>query len=141
MNPRVQSRTRVVASLVIALAAAAAPAGCGASGSQATVSGSVTVNGQRLESGKIVARPLEPGAGNGSSADVVEGAFRLERVAIGRNVFTFSGSKLTGKSIDGPGGQPEPERANIIPQQVLREGVERTIDGDSVQDFLLEGPV
>jgi hypothetical protein len=53
----------------------------------------------------------------------------------------FSGARLTGKSIAGPGGQPEPERVNVIPKKVLEEGVSRTIEESGTQDFALEGPV
>ncbi|MBA4106246.1 MAG: hypothetical protein C0485_10850 [Pirellula sp.] len=118
----------------------AALTGCGGGRHGAALSGTVTVGGVPLEKGKIVFRPVDPALGNGGSADVIEGSYQLEGVSIGQCVFTFSGSKLTGRSITGPGGAPEPERANVIPQQALRDGVEREITESGTQDFSLEGP-
>lgn len=98
------------------------------------------VNSKPLTNGMIVFRPLAPGVGSGGSANVKGGNYQLDKVPLGRSVFTFSGTVLTGNTIPGPGGNPEPERVNVVPQKVLQEGVERTIEGDCIQDFLLEGP-
>ncbi|MCA9236822.1 MAG: hypothetical protein KDA44_15205 [Planctomycetales bacterium] len=126
---------------LMALASAIGLAGCSGGGrSVATISGEVAVNGEPLQRGKIVYRPVENDAGNGGSADVALGRYQLEEVPLGDNVFTFSGSVETGKTIVGPGGNPEPERANVIPRKILEEGVVRAIDGDGTQDFFLEGP-
>ena len=116
--------------------------GCGGgSGSQsATVSGKVSVNGTLLHGGKIVFRPLDPSAGSGGSASIVDGEYRLEEVPLGENIFMFSGWELTGRMIQGPGGKPEPERASAIPKKVLEEGVKRSVEGDSTLDFALGGP-
>jgi hypothetical protein len=101
----------------------------------------VKVNGALLQSGKITYRPVASTAGNGGSAEIIAGNYQLADVPIGANVFTFSGSVLTGKSIPGPGGNPEPDRKNAIPQQILKEGVEREISASGPQDFSLDGPV
>jgi len=117
-------------------------AGCGGGdASHAIISGSVTINGAPLKEGKIVVRSLDAGAGKGAFAEVVDGQYELTKVPIGSNIFTFSGSTLTGKSIPGPGGQPEPERANVVPRKILQDGIERKIESDGTQDFSLEGPV
>ncbi|WP_428306255.1 hypothetical protein [Lacipirellula sp.] len=108
------------------MAAVVTCVGCGGSAGVG-VSGTVKVNGELLQTGKITYRPLASAAGNGGSAVIIEGNYQLADVPIGANVFTFSGSVLTGKSIPGPGGDPEPERKNTIPQQILKEGVEREI--------------
>lgn len=113
--------------------------GCGGS-TGVGVSGTVSVNGSPLQSGKITFRPLNSAAGNGGSTEIVDGQYHFTDVPVGANVFTFSGSVLTGKSISGPGGAPEPERVNAIPRQVLREGVEREISDSGPQDFSLDGP-
>lgn len=132
------SLARLAATLLL-LATATTFTGCGGSAGVG-VSGNVNVNGAPLKSGKITFRPLNSAAGNGGSAEIVDGQYHLADVPVGSNVFTFSGSVLTGKSISGPGGAPEPERVNAIPQQVLREGVEREISDSGPQDFSLDGP-
>jgi hypothetical protein len=141
MDLRLYSFARAItAGMALVLAAGALP-GCGSSGGpHATISGSVTVNGEPLKDGKIMCRPMGTGSGQGKSAAVVEGRYKLADVPIGSDVFTFSGAKVTGKSIRGPGGQPEPERVNVIPRKVLHEGVERKIEANGTQDFALEGP-
>lgn len=128
-----------LAATLLLLTTATTLVGCGGS-TGVGVSGTVSVNGSPLRSGKITFRPLNSAAGNGGAAEIVDGRYQLENVPVGANVFTFSGSVLTGKSISGPGGVPEPERVNAIPQQVLREGVEREISGSGPQDFSLDGP-
>lgn len=101
------------------------------------IHGTVTVAGTPVEEGKIVYRSMDSASGSGGSASIANGEYQLDDVPIGRCVFTFSGVKLTGKTIPGPGGQPEPERVNVIPQQVLRDGVERDVQGSGTQDFAL----
>ncbi len=115
--------------------------GCGGGAGHATVSGVVSVNGEPIKSGRIVYRPLQRSAGNGGSAEIADGNYQLKDVPTGRSVFMFSGSALTGKTIPGQGGRPETERVNVIPRDVLRDGVEREIESDGPQDFSLEGPV
>lgn len=118
-----------------------ATCGCGGSGRpEAELTGTITVNGQPLETGRIVFRPATSGSGNGGNAPVQAGRYRLSAVPLGTIVFTFSGSRLTGKTIPGPGGAPEPERISVIPRKVLDEGVEREIAASGVQDFALSGP-
>ncbi len=116
--------------------------GCGGDGGHqySTISGKVSVNGDLLQNGRIVFRPVDSSAGNGGSSEIVDGEYRLEKVPLGDNVFMFSGWKLTGQTIPGPGGKPEPERASIIPQKILEEGVKRKIEDDSTQDFAIDGP-
>jgi hypothetical protein len=127
---------------LLLLLAASILCGCGDGGRpRVSITGSISVNGVPLEAGMIVFRPLESGAGSGGSAEVTDGRYRLDNVPIGPTVFTFSGTRLTGKSIPGPGGQPEPERVNVIPRKVLNQGLERKVEDDSTQDFSLEGPV
>lgn len=111
--------------------------GCGG-GNAVDIHGTVSVAGTPVEAGKIIYRSMESasGSGSGGSASVVNGEYQLDGVPIGRCVFTFSGVKLTGKTIPGPGGQ-QPERVNVIPQQVLSDGVERDIQGSGTQDFAL----
>jgi hypothetical protein len=134
------SMSQAVALSLLITAAAGTLVGCGGSAGVG-VSGTVNVNGAPLQTGKITFRPLVPAAGNGGSAQIVDGNYQLTDVPIGANVFTFSGSVLTGKSIPGPGGAPEPERVNAIPRQILIEGVEREISASGPQDFSLDGPV
>lgn len=131
------SFSRLVATLL--LSTTTTFTGCGGSAGVG-VSGTVNVNGSPLQSGKITFRPLDSAAGNGGSAEIVDGHYHLTNVPVGRTVFMFSGSVLTGRSISGPGGAPEPERVNAIPQQVLQEGVERGISDSGQQDFSLDGP-
>ena len=141
MGGIVTSITRCKASRLFIIGIAAALLGCGGGNDGVTISGTVSVNGKPLQNGKIMVRPLGSAVGSGGSAEVVDGNYQLQDVPLGSNAFTFSGSALTGKSIAGPGGAPEPERVNAIPRQILQEGVEREVPEAGTQDFSLEGPV
>lgn len=126
----------------VALLALTSAVGCEGGRSGVTISGQVSVNGSPVESGRIMVRSLDSmAAAPTSSADVLDGRYELNDVPVGRNVFSFSGAALTGKSIAGPGGAAEPERVNVIPRTILDQGVERTIEGGGPQDFALDGPV
>lgn len=103
----------------------------------ASVSGQVTLDGKPIQQGRIAFFPGEPGRGAGGNAPIVDGVYQLTEVPLGRIAFTFSASVDTGKYIEGPGGNKEPERINPVPERYRTEGVLRDISGGNPQDFEL----
>lgn len=124
--------------LLLAFVSAQWGCGDGPEYPHASITGSVTVNGKLVEKGSITCYPENRRNGGATTAPIVAGQYHLAEIPQGNNVFTFSASAETGRSVPGPGGAPEPERINIIPQRFGREGMQRQITGDGVQNFVID---
>lgn len=113
--------------------------GCGERNAFPTtsISGVVTLDGELINHGIITFVPADSGHGSGGSGPIIDGAYQLKEVPTGTVGFTFSASQETGKLIDGPGGQKEPERINPVPSRYRTEGVIEEIGDGGQRDFEL----
>ena len=99
------------------------------------VTGNVTLGGQPLEKGTIQFAPI--GTGAVVSADILNGKYKAERVALGKSKVVFNATKETGKMIT-EYSTPYPEVISIIPQK-YRDGLDTEITKETKNlDFSLE---
>ncbi|MGD9633632.1 MAG: hypothetical protein AB7G28_08375 [Pirellulales bacterium] len=124
---------------VAIIAAALVGCGGGAKYPHATVTGEVTVSGKPVEQGRVTCFPAGDRGGKVLKADIVDGSFKMTDVPLGTNVFTFSAMAKTGRTIPGPGGTPEDELVNIIPNAYSTAGISREISDDGLQEFKIDG--
>ena len=115
--------------------------GCGSSDRPkypvAKVVGTVALDGQPLEKGRVQFSPVLPTPGVTVSGDVVGGKFELTDVPTGKHKVVFNASKETGKMISDR-SEPYPEVINLIPA-TYRDGLDATVAGtESKQSFELK---
>ena len=112
----------------------AAIVGCDGNANVSTVEGSITVDGKTVPSGTVSFSPLD--GGQATSADIVEGKYRAEKVARGRNLVHLNAFLPTGGTFV-EFGIEYPEEKNMIPAQ-YQSGIELAVDEPVVQhDFEL----
>jgi hypothetical protein len=113
--------------------------GCGPGYTGATVEGTVTVDGQPLQTGTISFTPFEAGSGTGVSTEVNNGRYTATGVPIGRVRVLFVAFEETGKMVtDSDTGQQYPETIHLVPERYMTTGVEITVtEGTQTQDFEL----
>lgn len=100
--------------------------GCGDSNlaNRAEVSGTVSLDGAPVESGTISFYPTGKTAGPTSGATIEKGAFHINRAqgpAAGENIVRFSGTRKSGRKIEGDFGRMEDEYVDVFP---LKYGAE-----------------
>jgi hypothetical protein len=126
--------------LSLAMLTTLACVGCGGSGTDyptARVTGSVSIDGEMVESGHVNFMPAPGSEAHPVSAEIESGKYLAENVPLGPSVVTFSISRPTGRIISEPDRTPYPEILNAVPPQYAN-GMEIQISKDSpTQDFLL----
>ncbi len=115
--------------------------GCGSSEPSkkypvAKVVGTVRLDGQPLEKGRVQFVPAQSTHGEPVSGDVTAGKFEIADVPIGPHRLLFVATKETGKMISDR-SEPYPEVVNLIPDN-YRDGIEANVSGsESKHDFEL----
>jgi hypothetical protein len=140
-------------SLAALLVAVLCAAGCGDQGS--SIKGTVTYNGDPVESGTISFRPPD-GQGQVFAARIVEGAYEIPEAVPGSRQVAIRGTKKVklalsteesaraaqeAQAAGNPGGIHVSEAADYIPEDA--EGNNQTVEvtsGDQTLDFNLKGP-
>lgn len=138
-------------SLCVLLAAViVAMPGCGNQGAnQASVSGTVTLDGKPIEEGSIMLTPIEGTQGSVTGGTIKNGHYELTGkagAAIGWNRVEIRAVRKTGKMIQkpfSPPGQTIPEKVEAIPprynsQSTLKVEIK---SGDNTADFALKSNV
>ena len=122
---------------LIGLLAVAGMAGCGGPGfPSARLEGTVTVDGQPVETGNISFTPTQADRGSGATATISGGRYVAEGVPQGKVRVYFDATRETGRTIE-QFGKPYPETVNVIPEK-YRAGMEIDVSGEEVnQDFKL----
>ena len=102
----------------------------------AKVIGTVTLDGQSIEKGRVQFVPVPPTPGGPVGGDVTAGKFDIADVPVGKHKVVFNASQETGKMITDR-SEPYPEVVDLIPVK-YRDGVEATVNGsESKQAFEL----
>ena len=95
------------------------------------VLGTVTLDNQPLEKGRVQFAPVAPTPGITVSGEVIGGKFDLVDVPIGKHKVIFNASKETGKMISDR-AEPYPEVVNLIPVE-YRDGLDATVSGSETK--------
>lgn len=112
--------------------------GCGSS--LATVSGTVTFNGQPVERGVINLTPAD-GKGAGVGGSIENGAYLLRDVVPGEKIVRLSAPVTLGTTTDDAGAQVQLVE-DLMPAAWGRRSDERLMVAapTTVKDFAIEGP-
>ena len=123
--------------VLLGVLAAGHVAGCGGPGfPSARLEGTVTVDGQPVETGNISFTPTQADRGSGATATISGGRYVAEGVPQGKVRVYFDATRETGRTIE-QFGKPYPETVNVIPEK-YRAGMEIDVSGEEVnQDFKL----
>jgi len=107
-------------------------AGCGKQHKYPTahLAGNVSIDGQPIESGKIVFLPRGDTAGPTVGAEIRSGHYDCREVPRGALVVQILAVRPSGKTIDAM-GKSFPELINIVPPPA-RAGLEIAVDGDNL---------
>jgi hypothetical protein len=133
---------------MICVAACCLPLGCGSK--PAEVTGTVTYNGQPVESGSVSFRPQ--GAGTGFGAQIVDGKYTATKIYPGKMLALIRGANksvvpLTHEESDRlaaearASGKPLAGSAEYIPEDA--QGNKQVVDitgGQQTLDFAITGP-
>jgi hypothetical protein len=117
-------------------------AGCDSGLPRATVTGTVKLDGQPVESGAIAFVPIEGTKGGTAGAVIEKGSYRIDRVKgvmIGQNRVELRGSRKTGRMLPdpiNPGGKIE-ERVELFPPFYSTKStlVREVVAGENRIDF------
>lgn len=116
--------------------------GCGSAEARkkypvAKVLGTVRLDGQPIEKGRVQFVPAKATPGEPISGDVAAGKFEIAGVPVGQHKVLFVASKETGKMISDR-SEPYPEVINLIPNKYL-DGLDANVTGsESKHDFDLQ---
>ncbi len=116
---------------------------CGCGGSKrpsfavARVVGTVSLDGQPLENGRVQFVPGASTPGSPVAGDVAAGKFELADVPIGQHKVIFVATKATGRMISDR-SEPYPELINLIPAK-YQDGIDASVSGsESKHGFELQ---
>ncbi len=125
-------------SFIVWIAFVAAATGCGKT--TATVSGSVTFNGEPVKSGGINLFPLD-GKGAPSGALIENGRYKVVEVMPGEKTVQLTAPVLLGNQKD-DNGEESKLYAELMPPEWGRASQQKmTVTGGAVtKDFSIEGP-
>ena len=102
----------------------------------AKVVGTLSLDGQPIQKGRVQFVPVSPTPGAPVAGDVTSGKFEIADVPVGKHKVVFNATKETGKMITDR-SEPYPEVVDLIPNQ-YRDGVDATVAGsESQQTFEL----
>ena len=125
---------------VLLLLAAVLMAGCSGGDGRKGLSGTVTVNGQPLETGSINFRPAPGTKGNTSGCAIENGEFTIaaeDGLPVGKYKVTVQAFRKTGRMVQDPqmGRVPDMQPVSFMEAGTLE--AEITADGDNRFEFKL----
>lgn len=115
--------------------------GCGGDGYEhAAVHGTVSIDGQPVPKGSITFTPTEQGQGPGVGAEIVDGKYRCEKVALGKVRVTFIAQAAEVTTVrDMVSGTDREVPKNILPPGFT--GLDYEVQpGEQEKNFELTGP-
>ncbi|MBN2295535.1 MAG: carboxypeptidase regulatory-like domain-containing protein [Pirellulales bacterium] len=128
-------------SICILLILAAVPlAGCSGGDGRKELSGTVTVDGQPLESGSINFRPTAGTKANSSGSTIVNGEFEIgadKGLPVGKYKVTVQAFKKSGRMVQDPQMGEIPETVPISFMEAGTLEAEITADGENRFNFKL----
>jgi len=153
MRPRIDCRgalTRISPAVCLAVAAGCLlAAGCGKGGLPSkVVFGTVTVGGQKVESGQVRFVPIEGTPGSANAAAIVDGQYRIEGrggVVVGKHRVEVTAMKKTGRKVQQHNGfemAMVDETVRVSPPQYAGEQspIVKDVTADSDGQFDIEIP-
>lgn len=117
-------------------------AGCGgASAAVSSLTGAVTLDGQPLPANAIASvsfRPTDVAKGRPSSAQIVAGRYRCDKVPRGKVIAEVNISLPTGRTRPSGRGQDEPELKSVVLIAEQADGIELDVTGNATVDIQLQ---
>ena len=107
LNPLVR---RAIAGL--ALLALPILSGCGGGGGKHTISGTVTYEGNKIESGYVSFFP-ESGAGQTGGGEIIDGEYTASNVSLGKNKVTVTVTQIANEREGAPPSRAEANRQRL----------------------------